>query len=85
MLQKPVTYEVLAMGEEEEIIYVSDNRLSNILFDQTYEAVFESKNMVSQGEEKTADNKTVVLAIGAFEKNTKVELKDVLAGEAVTG
>lgn len=83
VLEKPVTYEVLAMGEEEEIIYASDARLSNLLFDQTYEASFERKNMVSQSEQKTEDNKSIVLAIGAFEKNTTVELKDVLAGEAV--
>lgn len=83
VLEKPVAYEVLAMGEEEEIIYASDARLSNILFDQKYEASFERKNMVSQGEEKTTDNKATVLAIGAFEKNTRVELKDVLTEEAI--
>lgn len=83
VLEKPISYEVLAMGEEEEIIYASDARLSNILFDQTYEVDFERKNTVSEGEGKTANNKSVVLAIGAFEKNTKVELKDVLANESV--
>lgn len=83
VLEKPVTYEILAMGEEEEIIYASDARLSNLLFDQTYEANFERKNTVSQSEQRTDDNKSVVLAIGAFEKNTTVELKDVLAREAV--
>lgn len=83
VLRKPVTYETLAMGEEEEIIYVSDARLSNILFDQTYEASYERKYMVTQGDERTEDNKSVILAIGAFEKNTKVSLKDALATETV--
>ena len=83
VLEKPVTYEVLAMGEEEEVIFASDARLSNLLFDQTYEASFESKNMVSQSEKRTEDNKSIILAIGAFEKNTTVELKDVLATEAI--
>lgn len=83
VLRKPVAYEILGMGEEEEVIYVSDARLSNILFDQTYEASYERKYMVAQGEERTEDNKSVVLAIGAFEKNTKVSLKDVLANESV--
>ena len=83
VLEKPISYEVLAMGEEEETIYASDARLSNILFDQTYEVDFERKSTVSEGEEKTQENKAVVLAIGAFEKNTKVELKDVLANESI--
>lgn len=83
VLKNPVTHEVLAMGEEEKIIYASDARLSNILFDQTYEADFERKNTVTQGEEKTADNKSTVLAVGAFEKNTRVELKDVLVKETI--
>lgn len=83
VLRKPVAYEVLAMGEEEEIIYVSDARLSNILFDQIYEASYERKYMVTQGDERTEDNKSVVLAIGAFEKNTKISLNDVLANESI--
>ena len=83
VLIKPVKYEVLAMNEEEEIIYASDARLSNILFDQNYEANYERKNSVSQGEGRTEDNKATVLAVGAFEKNTRVELKDVLAKEKI--
>lgn len=83
VLRKPVTYEVLAMGEEEEIIFVSDARLSNLLFDQTYEASYERKYMVVQGDERTEDNKSVILAIGAFEKNTKVSIKDALVKESV--
>jgi len=83
VLKKPITYEVLAMGEEEEIIYASDARLSNVLFDQNYEVDFERKNTVSEGKEKTENNKSVILAIGAFEKNTKVELKDNLVNESI--
>ena len=83
VLEKPVTYEVLAMGEEEETIFVSDARLSNLLFDQTYVANFERKHMVSESDERTENNQSIVLAIGAFEKNTKVELKDVIVKEAI--
>ena len=37
--------------------------------------------MVSQGENKTEDNKSIVLAIGAFDPNTSVTLKDMLQEE----
>lgn len=80
---KPVTSETLGMGEEEEIFYISEERLSNILFDQTYEAEVEAKHMVVQGEEMTEDNHAIILAIGAFDKNTSIKLSDMLAQESV--
>ncbi len=78
---KPVTSKILAMNEEEEIFYLSEARLSNILFDQHYEAVIDAKHMVSQGENKTEDNKSIILAIGSFDPNTSVVLKDMMQEE----
>lgn len=80
---KPVTSETLGMNETEEVLYLSEQRLTGILFDQTYEAEFEAKHMVSQGEEKTEDNHSIILAVGAFDKNTTVTLTDMLANENV--
>ena len=80
---KPVTSETLGMNETEEVLYLSEQRLTGILFDQTYEAEFEAKHMVSQGEEKTEDNHSIILAVGAFDKNTTITLTDMLANENV--
>lgn len=80
---KPVTSETLGMNEVEEIFYLSEERLSNILFNQKYEAVVDAKHMVSEGENKTAENKNVILAIGAFDKETTVKLTDALQGESI--
>ena len=77
-LEEAVTTEVLAMGEEEEISYLSEKQLKNILFDLHYEADFEPKNMVCQGEEKTEDGKAIILAIGSFDNDTTVKLTDVV-------
>ena len=80
---KPVTTEVLGMNEVEEILYLSEARLTEILFDQTYEADFNPKHMVAKGKDKTADGKTRVLAIGAFDKLTEVTLTKMLSEESV--
>lgn len=80
---KDVTSETLGMNEVEEIFYISEARLSNILFNQTYKAEFEAKNMVCPGEEMTADNHPIILAIGAFDKNTSIKLTDMLGQEPV--
>lgn len=79
---KQVTSETLGMNEVEEVFYLSESRLTNILFDQIYKAEYEAKSMVSQSEAKTEDGRSIVLAIGAFDKNTSVELTDVIAEEA---
>lgn len=81
--EKPVTSETLAMDKEEEIFYISESRLSSILFDQTYVVEFEAKNMVSQGELMTEDHHSIILAVGAFDKNTTVTLSDMLSQESV--
>jgi len=81
--EKPVTSETLAMGEVETVNYLSESRLSNILFNQIYKATFEAKNMVSKGEELTEDNRSKILAVGAFDKNTSVTLTDMLSSESV--
>ena len=80
--EKPVTSEVLAMGEEEEVLYLSEARLTGILFDQTYEADFEPKDMVAQGKDKTPEGKTKVLAIGAFDSTTDIVLENMLSTES---
>lgn len=80
---KPVTSETLGMNEVEEIFYLSESRLSNILFNQMYEAEYEAKHMVSQGKDKTEDNHSIILAIGAFDKNTSVELTDKISEESI--
>ena len=80
---KPVTSETLAMDETEEILYISENRLTNIMFDQMYEAEFEAKHMVIPGEDKTAENRSIVLAVGAFDKNTSIELIDKKSEESI--
>ena len=80
---KPVTAKTLGMNETEEILYLSEGRLTDILFDQTYEAVFDAKNAVTQGESRTKDNHSVILAVGAFDKDTSVTLTDRLEQNAV--
>ena len=76
--RKPVTAKTLGMNETEEIYYLSEARLTDILFDQTYEAVFDAKNMVTQSESRTENNRSVILAVGAFDKDTTVSLTDRL-------
>ena len=79
---KPVTDKVLGMNEVEETLYLSEARLTGILFDQTYEADFNPKHMVAQGTEKTSDGKTRILAIGAFDTTTDVTISNMLSEEA---
>lgn len=79
----PVVSKTLSMNEEEEVFYLTEERLNNLLFHQTYEADYEAKNMVSQGSDKTEDDHSIILAIGAFEKGTSVKLKDMLQQEYV--
>lgn len=80
---QPITTKALGMNEEEEIFYLTEKRLKTILFDQIYEADYEAKNMVSQSSEKTEDNRSVILAVGSFEKDTSVELTNMLPQESM--
>lgn len=82
-LVKSVTSETLGMGETEEILYVSKERLTNLLFDQTYKAVFDAKNMVVSSENKTESGRSLALAIGAFDKDTTLKLTNVTEQEPV--
>ncbi|MBQ8041297.1 MAG: hypothetical protein IJ274_15765, partial [Lachnospiraceae bacterium] len=79
--EKPVVSNVLAMNEEADVSYLSESKLTNVSFNQTYEAIFDAKDMVTQGENRTEDNHSVILAVGAFDKETSVELKDKLQAE----
>lgn len=79
--EKPVTSKVLGMNEVEEVLYLSEARLTNVLFDQTYEADFNPKHMVAQGKDKTNDGKVRVLAIGAFDTDTDITLTNMHSSE----
>jgi len=81
VFEKPVKAKTLGMNEVEEVLYLSEARLSNILFDQTYEADFNPKHMVAQGQDKTHTGKTRILAIGAFDTTTDITLTNVLSSE----
>lgn len=78
---EPVTSQTLAMGETEETYFISKARLTNVLFDQIYKAEYEAKHMVCQSTETTKDGRSVILAVGAFDKNTTIELIDMLSQE----
>ena len=78
---KPVKAKALGMNEVEEVLYLSEARLSNVLFNQTYEADFNPKHMVAQGLDKTPTGKTRILAIGAFDTTTDITLTNVLSSE----
>lgn len=82
-LVKSVTSETLGMGETEEKLYVSKERLTNILFDQTYKAVFDVKNMVVSSENRTQSGRSLALAVGTFDKGTTLKLSDVTEQEPV--
>lgn len=81
-LRKNVTSETLSMGEVEQVQYISKERLTNILFDQTYEAVFDAKNMVVYSENKAESGRPLALAVGAFDKGITLKLTDVTEQEA---
>ena len=80
-LLESVTAKTPAMGEEKEVSYLSEKQLKNIMFDLTYEADFEPKNTVCQGDEKTENGKSIILAIGAFDKDTTIKTTDVTQEE----
>ena len=71
-----VTAETLAMGETAQVQYVSRERLTSILFDQTYEAVFDAKNTVVATEEHAASGRSLALAVGAFDQGTTLTLTE---------
>ena len=83
VFEKPVTSKVLGMNEVEEVLYLSEARLSNVVFNQTYEADFNPKHMVAQGKDKTNDGKVRILAIGAFDSDTDIILTNMISSEHV--
>lgn len=76
-----VTEKVLGMNEIADITYISEQTLSNILFDQTYQVTFDVKGSVISASDRTESNLSILLAVGSFAKNTVLELQDVLASE----
>ena len=81
----PVTAETLAMGETAQIQYISRERLTGILFDQTYVAVFDAKNQVVASREKAENGRNLALAVGAFDQNTQLYLEDVTQTAQIPG
>ena len=81
VFKNPVTSKAFGMNEVEETLYLSEARLTGVMFDQTYEADFNPKHMVAQGKEKNSDGKTIVLAIGAFDATTDITLTNMLSKE----
>ncbi|MBQ6843949.1 MAG: hypothetical protein IJO60_04830 [Agathobacter sp.] len=77
-----VASKVLGMGEIADVEYISEAALSNILFDQTYQVVFGSKGSVISAADRTENNRSILLAVGSFAKNTILEMQDVLSSEA---
>lgn len=76
-----VASETLGMGETAVVEYLSEESLTNIMFDQTYEATFDAKGTVVKGSEKNANNLAVILGGGIFARNTTIEMTDLLATE----
>ena len=70
------------MGETATVKYVSEELLTNILFDQTYKAVYELKNTVIRTAECNDNNLAFVLAEGCFEKNDTLKMVDELSNQA---
>ena len=83
VFKNPVTSKILGMNEVEEVLYLSEARLTNVLFDQTYEADFNPMHMVAQGKDKTDDGRTRILAIGAFDADTDITLTNMISEEKV--
>lgn len=82
VLQNSVTAQTLGMGEVAQPQYISEERLTNILFDQIYEAVFDVKNAVIASEEKTETGRALALAVGAFDEGTTLNLTNITGQEA---
>ena len=74
-----VTAETLSMGETAAVQYLSQERLTNILFDQTYQAVFDAKNAVVASVETVETGRPLALAVGAFDADTVLHLNGITA------
>ena len=79
----PVTSEVLAMGEIADDVYISEEMLTNILFDQVYEIFSDTKGSVVSASDRTDNNLSILLAVGSFAKNTTVEMQDMMGTESL--
>ena len=77
-----VADKILGMGEVPEVDYISEESLSNVLFDQTYQVTFDTKGAVISVLDRTDNNLPRLLAVGSFSKNTVLEMQDILASEA---
>ena len=76
-----VTSEKLDMGETASAEYLSEDDLTNILFDQTFKAVFDAKDTVIKGKDVNENNLAVILAKGIFARDTKIDLITKMASD----
>ena len=63
--------------------YVSQESLTNILFDQTYQAEFDTKNTVIASEEKLESGPSKALAVGVFDCTTTLNITDITGQELI--
>lgn len=77
-----VVSKLLGMGETIPTEYISKESLTDILFDQTYEAAFDLKTTVIKGTKKNETGLATILAEGIFAKNTSIEITDILSDVA---
>lgn len=69
-----VDAEILEMGETASVEYLSEDSITNILFDQTYQVAFDLKDTVISSTQRNEKNLSVALAEGVFAKNTTLDL-----------
>ena len=79
----PVTAQTLSMGESAEMQYISTDLLTRILFDQTYEAVWDAKCSAISSAEKTESGRPMALAVGAFNLDTVLHLEPLSTDHVV--
>jgi len=80
-LRSSVTSKVLGMGETPSVQHLSPGQLSNLLFDQTYEAVFAARNTAIASRKKTESGRPLALAVGTFDHGATLRLTDITAQE----
>lgn len=73
-----VTSEVLSMGETATVEYLTEESITNVLFDKTYQIAFDLKDTVISSVQRNDKNMSIALAEGIFAKNTTLELLELI-------
>ena len=73
-----VTSQVLGMGETATLEYLTEETITNILFDQTYQVEFDRKDTVISSVQRSEKNLSLALAEGSFSKNTTLEIFEIV-------